>query len=942
MFALRRGSPLAPATLFMLRAHVLALWSVLLAGVGGSAGCHRQRVTQSDQRVALASVDFGDVEVGTRARRKTVLPLGRVPVLLELEQAPADVEAPPRLFTRPGEPAWLTLRWRPSSAGQLDAQVTYRMSVGPSETTLRIQLFGEAWSTDVDEIDASAEAEVDASEDASASVTACSNQDDCDDYEACTEDTCDPALGCLHQPRDEGQPCGPFDCTIGHFCAAGACNAVDMREVSDGMRCDDADPCTQDGSCRDGLCYASSEPRRAQVLDTLPTFGEGMSDAAHSAGTYVFVGLDRIDVVSELAGTLLHRARLALRGVAFVESVDRMRFLVRTSDGQVLRLDTHDPAAPKLTPLPHIVPLPSVYLDKPDVHASFDEKWAVVGEWVVIATTSATTPEVPEFHGVTIAPIATGAARGLAIPLYRVAAADNLLAWAQPGIRGTGDDAMGVLRFEGGAIVTDTRITLADVQRAGCAQPKYVAISGNWLATLARTESSGASALCLWKIGERAQSLTLAAAHPLYDNAVDPAIALDQEALYLANTTWLAPGWGGAPIGKGQLKRLLVRDLLANSDVLSFQGMPAIAPHAGSLLKLSDARLLVAGDALSVLRTSGEPVTGPGHGLITGALSVDQGRRALLGGRSSFGLLDVMDHAPKLSARHWVQHYPKSGGIDFDLRNLQAEGQTKNLTPVSRAPAHDATRLEQLTAHANAEGTLQVSAQTRVLPVHYGWVSSTLTEGALTLHADGTLLVFGARDTREPSRSFSLPHWARPTGWDANVFLRPTSSATSLSIVQADQLSWLDPLTTPDSATLTTQRLPPTLAPSALYSAQSLAQNVAVDGDRVLRGEANGLVLYSKLGLFAPARLVVSDTPLALPIQVPAFGSGWALASYRDVAGQSWLVQVSVEDSALHEFARLRVEGTVQAVDRVGERWVVSTSAGVHLVDLMCFPGDER
>jgi cysteine-rich repeat protein len=68
----------------------------------------------------------------------------------------------------------------------------------------------------------------------------------CDDEDVCTDDSCDPATGCLHllnnAPCDDGEPC-----TVGDVCINGACSATPMPcncEVdSDCAFLDDADAC---------------------------------------------------------------------------------------------------------------------------------------------------------------------------------------------------------------------------------------------------------------------------------------------------------------------------------------------------------------------------------------------------------------------------------------------------------------------------------------------------------------------------------------------------------------------------------------------------------------------------------------------------------------------------------------------------------------------------
>jgi hypothetical protein len=63
----------------------------------------------------------------------------------------------------------------------------------------------------------------------------------CDDFNLCTDDSCDPVLGCLHTLNEA--PCDDGDmCTDGETCFAGEC-AVGLP-----TDCDDGDPCTTE-SC---------------------------------------------------------------------------------------------------------------------------------------------------------------------------------------------------------------------------------------------------------------------------------------------------------------------------------------------------------------------------------------------------------------------------------------------------------------------------------------------------------------------------------------------------------------------------------------------------------------------------------------------------------------------------------------------------------------------
>jgi len=65
---------------------------------------------------------------------------------------------------------------------------------------------------------------------------------DCDDGNQCTLDSCDPEEGCKNVPQD-GLPCDDGDaCTVGDECAAGVCTGGTLVD------CDDFNPCTDD-SC---------------------------------------------------------------------------------------------------------------------------------------------------------------------------------------------------------------------------------------------------------------------------------------------------------------------------------------------------------------------------------------------------------------------------------------------------------------------------------------------------------------------------------------------------------------------------------------------------------------------------------------------------------------------------------------------------------------------
>ncbi len=64
----------------------------------------------------------------------------------------------------------------------------------------------------------------------------------CDDGNPCTDDSCDPATGCVHKNNDTASCSDGNACTTGDHCSGGSCVATGS------LACDDGNPCTND-SC---------------------------------------------------------------------------------------------------------------------------------------------------------------------------------------------------------------------------------------------------------------------------------------------------------------------------------------------------------------------------------------------------------------------------------------------------------------------------------------------------------------------------------------------------------------------------------------------------------------------------------------------------------------------------------------------------------------------
>ncbi len=95
---------------------------------------------------------------------------------------------------------------------------------------------------------------------------------DCADDNDCTQDTCDPAVGCLHTPLT-GTECADGNvCTLADHCQEGAC-------VGTAIDCDDNDPCTQDscdptGGCSYGFNTAPCDDGNPCTVEDMCNSGE--------------------------------------------------------------------------------------------------------------------------------------------------------------------------------------------------------------------------------------------------------------------------------------------------------------------------------------------------------------------------------------------------------------------------------------------------------------------------------------------------------------------------------------------------------------------------------------------------------------------------------------------------------------------------------------------
>jgi len=101
---------------------------------------------------------------------------------------------------------------------------------------------------------------------------------DCDDLEVCTEDSCQPGVGCVHvglngNPCNDGSVCtssdhcqagvcdgNPVDCNDGNPCSDDACDPLDgcVHAPATGPACNDGNKCTDKDQCVAGACLGQA------------------------------------------------------------------------------------------------------------------------------------------------------------------------------------------------------------------------------------------------------------------------------------------------------------------------------------------------------------------------------------------------------------------------------------------------------------------------------------------------------------------------------------------------------------------------------------------------------------------------------------------------------------------------------------------------------------
>jgi concanavalin A-like lectin/glucanase superfamily protein/beta-propeller repeat-containing protein/slime mold repeat-containing protein len=178
-------------------------------------------------------------------------------------------------------------------SGNLDNAADLWMGSSQPTTCFPIQIY---WAGDLDEVELFNRElsfpEIQALFGAGSCGKCKCNPGQCDDLNACTIDTCDPATGaCLHAAVncDDGDACtidtcnpssgcqhGPVNCNDGNPCTNDSCSSASgCGHVFNTAPCNDGDGCTQTDNCLNGAC-----------VGTNPVICPNPEDSARGARTY--------------------------------------------------------------------------------------------------------------------------------------------------------------------------------------------------------------------------------------------------------------------------------------------------------------------------------------------------------------------------------------------------------------------------------------------------------------------------------------------------------------------------------------------------------------------------------------------------------------------------------------------------------------------------------
>ena len=267
VFAMQRPRPVAERRLSV----AVAVFGLLATTCDGGPQVIRG---EGVLRIDRTSIDFGQVYIGLGPLETvTVRNGGLAPIRIDTRivgQTDGYVFGPATAELGPGGTVDLQVFFRPRQPGARTAELLLTSNAAGTANAA-IQLSAVAIDTPdcedgngctVDTFDFETERCVRRAEPLPCNdFNLCTGQDtcvdgiclgaavDCDDGDDCTDDACDPSVGCVNVPTgrcDDGNPC-----TLDRCLADGGCQ---HENLSDGTPCNDNEQCTADDVCFRGRC----------------------------------------------------------------------------------------------------------------------------------------------------------------------------------------------------------------------------------------------------------------------------------------------------------------------------------------------------------------------------------------------------------------------------------------------------------------------------------------------------------------------------------------------------------------------------------------------------------------------------------------------------------------------------------------------------------------
>ncbi len=868
------------------------------------------------------ALDFGSVRVGQRATRSVTFGSAAFEQSLLLQAAPSDLTLPVRFELSSTQESTLEVSWAPSTAGRLDDAVFYRSDAGGRLFELRVHGRAEA------------------------PLGECTRAADCDDGDPCSEDMCE-AGRCSQRPKAEGAACGERDCSVMPSCIGGRCVAVDISGHSDGLPCDDGDPCSADGTCREGLCYASEIPRPTQVRASLTTFGATTTASASDGQVFVLASAQRIDIVTlDDNGEMQLRARLDGPAIMGARMLDAGRFVLRSSEHTFHLLDARNPEQPVLTALSHVVPrlLPQ------DTYPVTPPGFADTGLWVVHKGMLVIPTQVQRVPGdlsyyLTVAPVdaTLGLPHALDIPAYRMTLLADSVAYTEP----YATERIGVFRLDaGGELESHTQ---TDASARGCGFPRYIAGHGDTFVTHADEDDVGYAEICLWRLAPgQMDGFEVLGRRLLKEHLHDQTVLLSQDHLYLGFGYRYRRGWLGTFLEEGKIVRY-DRDWFTQDNAdFSFGDGEAVSLWGNGTSTTLEHGYLVGlrggPSALLNVEAGAVPVLGAGVGEYDTLLSVGSGR-VLAAGASHAIVAEAQANSGQLELTWGPQliHEARRAGSDLDVHVLHAGDHS---ITSSYAGAH----LDTLYYHGyrvDHSGALHHES-TKLAWSGNGNVA--FARGMLwSPHGSpntGVYTKLVGIDLAQPEAApleVALPAVA-PFQTYAPRSLRATADGGGL-VYGSPDLAFVIDLDSQSAAPFPLRGVPALPSASYYHTARN-HERFAAEHGRIWLDAGGAVAIFDSQSHHQLASLTLPDAVVDKPVAIMWLEEDRAVVSYSAQDATSRLAQLVYREGNLNLLTSLSSTLPFTSAAQVEDgRFLLANADGLELVDLQCWSqgaGEDR